>query len=339
MKPWGAIPAFALLAACAQAPIQLADMGSFHVGGREVTISGKPVKEVVFSPGGVPAKVDPNGVYQVEQMYVQYFIPQDKRGALPLLTWHGGGLTGVSYETTPDGREGWLNFFVKRGWAVYNSDAVERGRSGWAMYPDVFPGEPLFLTKENPFERFRIGAGAGSYNRDLSKMKPLPGSQFPLEGYDNFTKQNVPRWTTTDKPIIAAYLELVDKICPCVVLVHSQAGLFGAVVAEQRPDKVKALVLVEPAALGPIAEAPKLKSTPVLAIYGDYIEQDARWPTMRGNGVKFYDAVRAAGGSVDLVDLPKAGIRGNSHMIMMDKNNLAVAELIQDWLARRGLYR
>jgi len=339
MKPWGAIPAFALLAACAQAPIQLADMGSFHVGGREVTISGKPVKEVVFSPGGVPAKVDPNGVYQVEQMYVQYFIPQDKRGALPLLMWHGGGLTGVSYETTPDGREGWLNFFVKRGWAVYNSDAVERGRSGWAMYPDVFPGEPLFLTKENPFERFRIGAGAGSYNRDLSKMKPLPGSQFPLEGYDNFTKQNVPRWTTTDKPIIAAYLELVDKICPCVVLVHSQAGLFGAVVAEQRPDKVKALVLVEPAALGPIAEAPKLKSTPVLAIYGDYIEQDARWPTMRGNGVKFYDAVRAAGGSVDLVDLPKAGIRGNSHMIMMDKNNLAVAELIQDWLARRGLYR
>ena len=60
----------------------------------------------------------------------------------------------------------------------------------------------------------------------------------------------------------------------------------------------------------------------MLAIYGDYIEQDARWPTIRGNGVRFYDAVRAAGGSVDLVDLPKAGIKGNSHMIMMDKNNL-----------------
>ena len=61
----------AALAACAQAPIALKDMGSFHVGGREVTISGKPVKEVVFTPGGVPAKVDPNGVYQVESMYVQ----------------------------------------------------------------------------------------------------------------------------------------------------------------------------------------------------------------------------------------------------------------------------
>jgi len=327
------------LAGCAQAPIQLQDMGSFHVGGREVTITGKPIKEVLFSPGGVPAKVDPNGVYQVEQMYVQYFIPQNRRGALPLLTWHGGGLSGVTYETTPDGREGWVNYFVKRGWSVYNSDAVERGRSGWAQYPDIFPGEPLFLTKENPFERFRIGAGAGSYNKDVAKMRPLPGNQFPLEGYDNFTRQVVPRWTTTDAPTIAAYTELVDKVCPCVLLVHSQAGLFGVKVAQARPDKVKALVLVEPAATGDIKDAPRLKNTPVVAIYGDYIEQDSRWPAIRGNGVKFLDAVRQAGGNADLIDLPKIGIRGNSHMMMMDRNNLAVADVIQQWLEGRNLYR
>jgi hypothetical protein len=110
------------LGGCAQAPIQLTQMGSFHVGGREVVISGKPIKEVYFAQGGVPAKVDPNGVYQVEQMYVQYFIPKDPRGSLPLLMWHGGGLSGVTYETTPDGREGWLNYFVKKGWSTYNSD-------------------------------------------------------------------------------------------------------------------------------------------------------------------------------------------------------------------------
>jgi len=334
-----ALPALAALTACAQAPIQLKDMGSFHVGGRDVTISGKPVKEVVFTPGGPPARIDPNGVYLVEQMYVQYFIPQDQRGAVPLLMWHGGGLTGVTYETTPDGREGWLNFFVKRGWAVYNSDAVERGRSGWAMYPEVFPGEPLFLTKENPFERFRIGAGAGSYNKDPSKMRVMPGSQFPVEAYDNFMKQGVPRWTTTDKPIIAAYTELVDKVCPCVILFHSQAGQFGFKVAQARPDKVKALIAVEPAGVGDAAAVAQLKGIPILSIYGDYIEQDSRWPTIRGNGIKFYDAVRAAGGNVDVVDLPKVGIEGNSHMLMMDKNNLAVAELIQDWLAKHGLYR
>src|SRR5262245_23916614 len=112
-------------------PITLRDMGSFHVGGRLVEISGKPVKEVVFTPGGVPAKVDPNGTYQVEQMYVQYFLPAKEKGAYPLLMWHGGGLTGVTWETKPDGGAGWGNFFIRKGWDVYISDAMERGRSGW----------------------------------------------------------------------------------------------------------------------------------------------------------------------------------------------------------------
>jgi pimeloyl-ACP methyl ester carboxylesterase len=170
-------------------------------------------------------------------------------------------------------------------------------------------------------------------------MKLLPGNQFPPEGYDNFTKQIVPRWTSTDEPTIAAYTELVDKVCPCVLVVHSQSGLFGARVAQARPDKVKALVLVEPAALGPIADAPKLKNVPLLAIYGDYIEQDSRWPTIRGNGIKFYEALKAAGGTADVIDLPRVGIKGNSHMIMMDRNSDQVAGVIQDWLSKKGLYR
>ena len=58
-------------------------------------------------------------------------------------------------------------------------------------------------------------------------MKLMPGSQFPAEGYDNFTKQGVPRWTTTDDAIIAAYTELVDKVCPCVVLSIRSPGRSG----------------------------------------------------------------------------------------------------------------
>ncbi len=333
--------AFLSSAALAQKkePIALADMGSFHIGGREVTLSGKPIKEVVFTPGGVPAKVDLNGTYQVEQMYVQYFIPANQRGTVPLLLWHGGGLTGATYETTPDGRDGWLNMFLRRGWAVYNSDAVERGRSGWAMFPDIFTSEPIFLTKSNPFERFRIGAGAGSYDKDPAKMKLLPGNQFPIEGYDNFTKQNVPRWTTTDAAIIAAYTALVDKVCPCAILVHSQAGQFGLRVAQARPEKVKALVLVEPAGTGDAAAIEKLAGIPILSVYGDFIEQDARWPTIRANGIKFLDAGKDKGVTHEVVDLPKAGIKGNGHMLMMDKNNGEVADLIQGWLAKKGLYK
>ncbi|MBR0785089.1 esterase [Bradyrhizobium iriomotense] len=318
-------------------PINLRDMGSFHVGGRLVEISGKPVKEVTFTPGGVPAKVDPNGTYQVEQMYVQYFLPANEKGAYPLLMWHGGGLTGVTYETTPDGREGWLNYFLRKGWAVYNSDAVERGRAGWAQYPDIFKSEPVFLTTSNPFERFRIGDGPSSYDPDPAKRKVLPGNQFPVEGYENFVKQNVPRWTTTDDATVAAYIAEIDRIGPSVILFHSQAGSFGFKVAQARPDKVKALIAIEPAGIGDPAKADVLKNIPTLIIYGDYIERDARWPKIRANGVAFADAIKAAGGSVDVVDLPKAGINGNSHLVMMDKNNLEVAGLIQKWLKAKGL--
>ncbi len=314
------VPFFLL--GCAQAPLALRDMGSFHVGGREVTISGKPVKEVQFTPGGVPAKVDLNGTYLVESMYVQYFLPARPRGAVPLLMWHGGGLTGVTYETTPDGRDGWLNWFVRQGWDVYNSDAVERGRAGWAMYPEIFKSEPLFLPKDEPFGRFR-----------------MKGSQFPVDSYDNFVRQVVPRWTTTDDAIIAAYTALVDKVCPCVILFHSQAGQFGFKVAQARPDKVRALIAVEPAGQGDPKLADRLKGIPTLFVYGDGIEQDSRWPTIRRNGVTFGEAITKAGGKVDVVDLPKAGIRGNSHMLMMDRNNLEVAALIQHWLEQQGLYR
>jgi hypothetical protein len=126
-----------LTATCALAdePIALRGMGSFHVGGRTVEITGKPIREVVLGAGGTPAKMDPNGLYLVEHMYVQYFLAQNRKGKLPLLMWHGGGLTGVTYETTPDGREGWLNMFIRKGWDVYNSDAPRSpisSRSGWS---------------------------------------------------------------------------------------------------------------------------------------------------------------------------------------------------------------
>jgi pimeloyl-ACP methyl ester carboxylesterase len=332
------LAAQALLAAPAFAgeSITLRDMGSFHVGGRVVEVSGKPVKEVVFSPGGIPARIDPNGAYQVEQMYVQYFLPLHRRGTVPLLMWHGGGLTGATYETTPDGREGWLNMFIRKGWDVYNSDAVERGRSGFAG-PDIWKSEPQFLTKANPFERFRIGQGPGSWNADPAKMRALPGTQFPVEAYDDFVKQIVPRWLDTDDAIIAAYTALVDKVCPCAILFHSQAGAFGFRVAQARPDKVKALVAVEPAVAGDKDKAANLKAIPVLFVYGDNIATDSRWPKMRQIGLDYGEALRAAGGKVDVVNLPEVGIKGNSHMMMMDRNNGQIADLIDTWLAVKGL--
>ena len=321
-------------AAQAKAPLNIADFGSFHIGGRLVDVQGQPVKEVVFTPGGAPAKIDPNGKYLVESMYVQYFTPATLKSKYPLLMWHGGGLTGVTYENTPDGREGWAHFFIRNGWKTYVSDAVERGRSGWAS-PDIWSSPPQFLPVENPWNRFRMGAKP--WNDDPAKREQYPDSQFPPEGYMNFMRQVVPRWTTTDEAIIRAYIELVDKVGPCVVLVHSQAGQFGQKVAQARPDLVKGLVLVEPAGFGDPDKADALKNTQILTVYGDYIAQDSRWPGMRQTQLKLNERYKQAGAQVDVIDLPEHGIKGNSHMLMMDRNNQQIAQLIQDWLKRKGL--
>jgi len=268
---------------------------------------------------------------------VQYFLPKNRKGKYPLLMWHGGGLTGVTYETTPDGREGWMNLFIRKGWDTYVSDAVERGRSGFAS-SDVWENDsPIFLNYQDPYERFRIGQGPGSWNADPAKRKPMPGTQFPVEAYDNYMKQSVPRWLSTDKAVVAAYVALVDKVCPCVLMTHSQGGHFGFLVAEQRPDKIKAIVAVESASAGKIAEAPKLKNVPVMMLFGDYVDQHPRWAAYKKTDTEYANAITAAGGNAEVVSLPDLGIKGNSHMLMQEKNNAAIADVIEKWLAAKGM--
>jgi hypothetical protein len=160
-------------------------MGSFHVGGRYLEVKGQPIKEIVFTPGGVPAKCDPNGTYQVEQMYVQYFLVQNRKGKLPLLMWHGGGLTGVTYETKPDGGAGWGNFSSAR------AGRLHLGRDGARTFgwTGQVQGEPMFLPINDPWVRFRIGEKPSDWDLDPAKRKTYPGMQFPVEAYEQFMKQ------------------------------------------------------------------------------------------------------------------------------------------------------
>ena len=157
--------------ACAD--ILLKEIGSFHIGGHEAVLSGQPTKEVSFTAGMAPVKVDPNGQFEIEQMYVQYFKLAAPKFRYPLLMWHGGGLTGVTWETKPDGQPGWQMFFLNRGYDVYVSDAVERGRASWARYPEFFKSEPLFRSKKEAWELFRFGP-TGSYDPNPANRRPFP---------------------------------------------------------------------------------------------------------------------------------------------------------------------
>lgn len=315
-------------------PLALRDMGSFHIGGRLVEISGEPTRDVPLG-GGQTQHVDPNGTFLVEQMYVQYVLPQNRLGKFPLLMWHGGGLTGVTYESTPDGRPGFLDMFVRKGWDVYVSDAVERGRAGWAQ-PEVFKGEPVFTPLGMPWETYRIGA-PGSFAVDPAKRVTYPGSQFPVDSYENLVRQMVPRWLTTDDAIMAAYIAEIDRVCPCVLLVHSQSGTIGYRAAVARPDKIKALVDIEGTLRGDATTATAVKNVPILVLYGDNVDKSPMFSSQRQTNLKMVETAKSVGGSVEVVNLPDLGIRGNSHFMMMERNNAQIADVIAKWLAGKGL--
>ena len=335
--------AIALATALATATPAAADylvkeVGSFHVGGHTETLSGLPSKEIVFSPGAPPIKVDPNGEFEVEQMYVQFVKQAQPKSKLPLLLWHGGGLSGVTWETKPDGKPGWQQFFLNAGYDVYVSDAVERGRASWARYPEIFRSEPFFRPKKEGWELFRIG-DTDSYATDPAKRTALPGTQFPIAAFDQFSKQAIPRWGTNDSATQAAYDAYVEKACPCVIVVHSQGGNFAFNAALRYPDKIKALVAVE-ASGSPnpdTTDFAKIKGVPMLWVWGDNLDKFPFWQRIVAQQEKFRSNLVKAGGTGDRILLPEVGIRGNSHMLMMDRNSDQVADLIDQWLAKQGL--
>ena len=307
--------------------LRLRGMGSFHIGGKVVELTDGELRQVQLTRTGRPAALDPNGSYVVGQMYVQYFLPDPAAQKFPLLFWHGGGLTGACWETTPDGRPGFRDIFLQAGWDVYVSDAVERGRAGFAPIPDVWD-PPISQTIETVFERFRFGKclpnGKTSHAREYAFNKIA----FPMNSIEQFAAQMVPRWTQTDDLIIEAYLEELRKVGPGVVMAHSQGCVFALEAAARHPELVSALVLLEPAAISHFATSATEWPVPTLIVLGDLIEQNARWTRMREDIRNF------AGNfpSVEIMSLPENGLSGNSHMLMMDTNSADVAAVIQAWL-------
>ena len=322
----------------AEAPaLRIRDISSFHVGGRIAELSGLPVREALFSPGAPPAAIDPNGHFPVGQMYAHYTRLANPRARYPLILAHGGGLTGVTYETTPDGRPGWQMFFLRAGHDVVVTDAVERGRSGWARFPELLPGEPVFRTMGEGWGLFRLGKQVG-WNIDPAQRRAFPESRFPVAAWNDFMRQGVPRWVTTDPLIQAAYDALVQRICPCVIVVHSQGGNFGFNMALNAPDKVRALIAIEPTgAPAATTDAARVRGVPHQVVLGDYIPGNPFWSRVRTNIERWQGQIRAAGGTADTLDMPAEGVRGYSHMIMMDTNSDDVARRTQQWMQRRGL--
>jgi pimeloyl-ACP methyl ester carboxylesterase len=312
--------------------LNIKELGNFFVGGGTVNLTGLPVYEAVFVAGGPKRVVDNNGEYETGQMYVQFVKLENPQKTYPVLFWHGGGCTGAAWETTPDGRPGWQMRFLEAGYDVYVSDAVERGRSSWSKYPEIYASEPVFRNKKGCWEVFRIGP-------DYENKKPFPVSQFPAEYFSAFCKQMVPRWTTNHDAIRDAYEACLDKVGECIIVAHSQGCEFANELALRRPENIKAIVHVECSSAPPITPAnlEKTKKIPYLYLWGDFIEQVPLWQKYSQNTHEYYAAQQAAGADVKWLSLPERGIKGNGHALMLEKNSDDIFAIVKEWLAGKNL--
>ncbi|HEY0295304.1 MAG TPA: alpha/beta fold hydrolase [Bordetella sp.] len=329
----------AVLQGCASSGLDVAAIGNYYVGGHEARLSGLPKTSISTSAGMAPFPYDPNGEFETGQMYVNYTRLSHPKARYPMLMWHGGGMSGVTWQTKPDGKPGWEQYFLGAGYDVYISDSVERGRSGWSQFPQIYASAPIFRAKKEFWELFRIGP-MGSYKNSGDKTA-YPDSQFPVSDFDVAAMQSTPRWLTNDGITQQAYDEYVQKACPCILVAHSQGTSFAVQAALKAPDKIKALVLVEASSSPDPAKVPvaAMASVPTLYLWGDHIADDPLWPRFQSVSRKFYEALSKVDRNAEWLELPSLGIHGNGHLMMMDRNSDQIAGIIDGWLASKGMKR
>ncbi|MGI9521038.1 MAG: alpha/beta fold hydrolase [Hyphomicrobiaceae bacterium] len=302
----------------------LKDFGSYTVGGRQVVIQDRPTQDVWFTPS-VRFTYDPNGVYAIEHAYVQYYVPAARNTSPPVLLLHGGGMTGTTWETTPDGRPGWLHLLLQQGFEVHVVDSVERGRAGWCAVEGVWSGTALQRTLQEAWRLFRIGR-----HQDFSSRIPFTGQRFPATAFDTFSRSFVPRWTTTTAPASAAISALIRRVGEAIVVCHSQGAQIAFGIERSEIDSIRAIVAVEPS--GFPAHSDDWSQTPILLMYGDFHGAAKSDPNLLDMGNAWLRTSPAKTRHVTKLWLPDAGVVGNSHMMMMDTNSDDVLKHAIAWL-------
>jgi len=338
--------------------------GYFYVGGR---YTGAPDEQVMSG-----------------QIYVEVAVPKRVQRPYPLVLIHGAAQTATNWMGTPDGRKGWADYFVEQGYVVYMIDQPMRGRSTW--HPS--DGGTRMFTAPVLEKQFTALAQQGNWPQ-AKRHTQWPG-EGPLAGrrgdpvFDAFYATQVESLASnadTQRHNQAAGAALLDRIGPAILLTLSQAGPFGWLIADARPDLVKGIVAVEPSgppfensinATGkarpwgltdiPITYAPAVsrpeeleverQAAPKPELFACWMQKGAarqlphlrQIPVMVMAAEASYHAVydhctaqylQQAGVPTDFIRLEEQGLRGNGHMVMLEKNNLAVAQLIDQWLQRK----
>lgn len=348
------LPIFASLAGTALAgahdtklaPLVIQEQGSFAVGGTVITNPG------TFDPD----QPTPAGqTYHGDHAYAFYQLPVNPR-KFPLVLWHGAGQFSKTWETTPDGREGFQNIFLRRGFGVYVIDQPRRGDAGRSTVASTITPTP---DEQTWFDIFRLGVWPNYF----------PGVQFPHDpaALNQFFRAMTPNTGAFDSEVTStAVSALFDKIGPGILVTHSQGGGPGWRTAIKNAN-VRAIIAFEPGSgfIFPSGEVPppmpsaagtlegvgvtltdflRLTKIPIVIYFGDNIPEqptshpgEDNWRVRLAMARLWRDAVNRYGGDVTLVHLPEIGIHGNTHFAFADLNNLQIADLVSKFLKSKGL--
>lgn len=286
----------------------------------------------------------------IDHANVLYQIPADDNGN-PMVFLHGYGQSRMGWMTTPDGREGWSDIFLKKGHSAFLVDQPRRGEAGQAAAmttdgidtwsedsKEYMPGDQAWYT------HFRIGRVA---------PERYEGSQFPEgdEAQNQFFRQMTPNTGSYDEEVdaaaLGAVLEDVYEMTgnKAIYVTHSQGGRVGW---SSPMEHISAIVAIEPGGSPEIGSENYQKlleaKIPIVIYFGDYISNGPEdihssgfWKNVEDGAFAFAEAYNTAGGDCTVVDLPTEGITGNSHFMFQEMNNKEIADHVENWLAERGL--
>lgn len=328
------VAAAVLIAGCAvnstsQEPLLIATQGAFAVGG---TTIGDPATKSLHCDHGV----------------VEYQIPPQPR-AVNLLMWHSA--SAVAWQQRWDGGEGFQSIFLRRGYPVYLWDGPRVGRGNWGCAETTYT--PRVGADQQNFVAWRFGLAYPNWFEDV---------QFPKDDPEAWNQAMRARYQEFDT-VANAQLEsdaaavLANRIGPTVALTNSAGGL-RALLTALKSDNIKGIVAYENVGwVYPKGEAPnvpegpfgpvevsleefrKLTRFPMQVVWGDNVEKSATYRARLAESRRFVEIVNKYGGQAEVLVLPEAGLKGNTHLPFADLNNVAVADLLSTFLANHGLAR
>jgi|JI10StandDraft_1071094.scaffolds.fasta_scaffold218829_2 acyl dehydratase len=332
---------------CAEPPpIAIRQQGSFAVGGK-----------VLRHPGTYdPTRAGPEGqTLHGDHAFVTCQVPVDAR-QFPLVFVHGNSQFSKTWQTTPDGREGFQNIFLRRGFATYLVDSPRRGGAGRSTEAALLTPTPA---DQFWYDAFRVGVWPDYF----------PGVQFSRDPVvlDQYFRQITPDTGPFDLQVVSdAVAAVFDKTGPAVLVSHSQGGGVGWFAA-MKSAHVRAIVSYEPgsnfpfpegevpaplpSAAGPLGAVAvpldrftTLTRIPMMLVYGDYIPEQPsvnrgqdQWRVRLAMARRWAEVVNRHGGDVTVVRLPDLGLHGNTHFPFSDLNNIAVADEMHKFLSAKGL--